>query len=50
MHLGKAPQKLALSCSHRRLRLGVGHHGAPSAWTPQSKDQTARVKVPKKRR
>ena len=50
MHAGKAPLKLALSFSTRRLRLGVAHHGAPSAWTPPSKDvRVERTKRAKKR-
>jgi len=39
MHLGKSFPKLSLSCSTRRIRLGVGHHGAPSAWTAPVKDR-----------
>jgi hypothetical protein len=51
MHLGKQLPKLTLSCSRPRIRLGVAHHGAPSAWTPQSKDERPRAKaVDKKRR
>jgi hypothetical protein len=38
MHLGKARPQLSLSCSTRRIRLGVAHHGAPSSWTAPRKD------------
>jgi hypothetical protein len=39
MDLGKArSSKLTLSCSHRRLRLAVAHHGAPSTWTAPAKE------------
>jgi hypothetical protein len=51
MYLGKARPKIALSCSRRRLRLGVAHHGAPSSYTAPSKDDaTARSGGKKKRR
>jgi hypothetical protein len=38
MLLGKARPKLALSFTTRRLRLGVAHHGTPSAWHAPTKD------------
>ena len=45
MHLGKSLPKLSLSFNTRRVRLGVAHHGAPSAWTAPTKDTTpARTK------
>jgi hypothetical protein len=51
MHLGKAVPKLPMSFSTRRIRLGVAHHGAPSAWTAPTKDAGAnRTKQQKKRR
>jgi len=51
MHLGKAVPKLAMSFSTRRIRLGVAHHGAPSAWTAPTKDaEPNRTKPQKKRR
>jgi hypothetical protein len=51
MHLGKRP-KLSLSMASRRIRLGVAHHGAPSAWTAPTKDVSSfeQRKSPKKRR
>jgi hypothetical protein len=36
MHLGMKRPKI--SWSSRRIRLGVAHHGAPSAWTAPVKD------------
>jgi hypothetical protein len=39
-----------VSWSSRRIRLGVAHHGAPSAWTAPAKDTSAGPKTPKKRR
>ncbi len=36
MLLGK--QRPKISFSARRIRLGVAHHGAPSAWTAPTKD------------
>ena len=47
MHLGSKRPKV--SWSSRRIRLGVAHHGAPSAWTAPVKDVTPDRK-PKKRR
>jgi hypothetical protein len=38
MHLGTKRPKI--SWSSRRIRLGVAHHGAPSAWTAPAKDVT----------
>jgi hypothetical protein len=38
MHQGKAAPKLALSFATRRIRLGLAHHGSPSAWTAPTKD------------
>jgi hypothetical protein len=49
MHLGKARPKIALSCSHRRLRLGLAHHGAPSTWIAPIKEQHAEGKRKKRR-
>jgi len=34
--LGKKGPKVSFQA--RRLRLGVAHHGAPSAWTAPTKD------------
>ncbi len=51
MQFGKARPQLVPSFSRRRIRLGVAHHGAPSAWAPQTKDtQIERGKPQKKRR
>jgi hypothetical protein len=39
MHLGKRGPKIAIgSWSSRRIRFGIAHHGAPSAWTAPAKD------------
>ncbi len=48
MHLGSKRPKI--SWSSRRIRLGVAHHGAPSAWTAPAKDVTQERKQPKKGR
>jgi hypothetical protein len=51
MHLGsKAFPKI--SWTSRRIRLGVAHHGAPSAWTAPTKDadKTERKQQKKNRR
>jgi hypothetical protein len=50
MQLGKSrPMKIAMSFSTRRIRLGVAHHGAPSAWSaPVKENPVERTK--KKRR
>jgi hypothetical protein len=51
MHLGIKRPKIGISWSSRRLRLGVAHHGAPSAWTAPTKEVPAeRTKPNKKRR
>jgi hypothetical protein len=51
MHFGKAVPKLSMSFQTRRIRLGITHHGAPSAWTaPAKPDPVTRTKQPKKRR
>jgi hypothetical protein len=52
MQLGKARPKLALSFNTRRIRLGVAHHGAPSAWSAPAKDDVPaeRTEPHKKRR
>jgi hypothetical protein len=50
MQLGKARPKLALSFSTRRIRLGVAHHGAPSAWSAPVKDVPAEKSRPNKKR
>jgi hypothetical protein len=52
MHLGKPrlAGKIALSCSTRRIRLGVAHHGAPSAWSAPTKDVPAERSRPNKKR
>ena len=54
MLLGKVRPKLALSFTTRRLRLGIAHHGAPSAWSAPTTDTAAapaeRSKPHKKRR
>ena len=49
MHLGiKRPK---ISWSSRRIRLGVAHHGAPSAWTAPTKDAPSdRRQQPNKKR
>jgi hypothetical protein len=49
MHSGKAP-KLAPSFMRRRIRLGISHHGSPSAWTAPAKDTTPDRRPAKKRR
>lgn len=38
--------ELAVSFARRRFRLGVAHHGAPTAWVAPAKDVT--TKTPKK--
>jgi hypothetical protein len=48
MHLGSKRPKI--SWSSRRIRLGVAHHGAPSAWTAPAKDVAQDRKQPKKGR
>jgi hypothetical protein len=50
MHLGMKRPKI--SWTSRRIRLGVAHHGAPSAWTAPAKDTTPVDRKPqnKKRR
>jgi len=48
MHLGNKRPKI--SWSSRRIRLGVAHHGAPSAWTAPTKDVAQDRKHPKKGR
>ena len=49
MHLGsKAFPKI--SWTSRRIRLGVAHHGAPSAWTAPTKDDKTERKQQKKNR
>jgi hypothetical protein len=51
MLLGKSRPKLALSFTTRRIRLGVAHHGAPSAWAaPAKPEPTERTKQKKRRR
>ncbi len=50
MLLGKARPKLALSFSTRQIRLGVAHHGTPSAWIATSKEVPVESKPQKKRR
>jgi hypothetical protein len=50
MQLGKARPKLALSFSTRRIRLGIAHHGAPSAWSAPVKDVAAEQSEPRKKR
>jgi len=49
MHPGKAP-KLALTFQRRRIRLGISHHGSPSAWTAPAKDVAPERRPTKKRR
>jgi hypothetical protein len=50
MHLGSKHPKI--SWTSRRIRLGVAHHGAPSAWTAPTKDtaQPERKQQKKNRR
>jgi len=50
MHLGKAVPKLQPSFMRRRIRLGVAHHGAPSAWQAPAKEAPAERPKNKKRR
>ena len=51
MQLGIKRPKIGISWSSRRLRLGVAHHGAPSAWSAPAKEVPAeRTKPNKKRR
>jgi hypothetical protein len=38
MTFGKSLPKLSLSFNTRRIRLGMAHHGSPSAWTAPTKD------------
>jgi hypothetical protein len=49
MQLGMKRPKIGISWSSRRIRLGVAHHGAPSAWTAPAKEVSER-KPNKKRR
>jgi hypothetical protein len=49
MHLPTKRPKIGISWSSRRIRLGVAHHGAPSAWTAPPKEVSER-KPAKKRR
>ena len=48
MQLGTKRPKI--SWSSRRIRLGVAHHGTPSAWTAVSKDTATERKQPGKKR
>jgi hypothetical protein len=48
MALGKVRPKI--SWSSRRIRLGVAHHGAPSAWTAPTKDRAPEPVKPSKKR
>jgi hypothetical protein len=50
MHLGKRPKVAIGSWSSRRIRLGIAHHGAPSAWTAPVKDTGAEQRKPNKKR
>ncbi len=53
MALVKAPLKLGMSWSSRKLRLGVTHSGTPSSYILPVKDPVptaARPQQPKKRR
>ncbi len=47
MLLGK--QRPKISFTARRMRLGVAHHGAPSAWTAPAKDATPQPTHPSKK-
>jgi hypothetical protein len=47
MLLGKKGPKMSFQT--RRFRLGVAHHGAPSAWTPPVKEVTEQSKKNKKK-
>jgi hypothetical protein len=51
MHIGSKTFP-KISWTSRRLRLGVAHHGAPSAWTAPAKeaDKTERKQQKKNRR
>jgi hypothetical protein len=49
MHLATKRPKIGISWSSRRIRLGVAHKGAPSAWTAPAKEVSER-KPAKKRR
>jgi hypothetical protein len=48
MHL--AIKRPKVSWTSRRLRLGVAHHGAPSAWSAPVKDGSSERKQPNKKR
>lgn len=48
MLLGKKGPKMSFQT--RRFRLGVAHHGAPSAWIPPAKEVTEQPKKKKKHR
>jgi hypothetical protein len=48
MTFGKHTPKI--SWTSRRIRLGVAHHGAPSAWTAPAKEAPAERKPQKKNR
>jgi hypothetical protein len=50
MLLGKSRPKLALSFTTRRLRLGVAHHGVPSAWSAPTKDVPAERSKPHRKK
>jgi hypothetical protein len=51
MQLGTKRPKIGISWSSRRIRLGVAHHGAPSAWTAPAKEVSERkASAGKKRR
>ena len=48
MQMGKGSMKLAFSCSTRRIRLGVAHHGAPAPIQPIKAEISTRVAKPKR--
>jgi hypothetical protein len=47
MAFGKTRPKI--SWSSRRIRLGIAHHGAASAWTPPVKDRATEPAKPAKK-
>ncbi len=47
MLLGNKRPKISFTA--RRMRLGVAHHGAPSAWTAPAKDVAPTPKHPSKK-
>ncbi|MBP9206958.1 MAG: hypothetical protein KBG28_23520 [Kofleriaceae bacterium] len=50
MNLGKGRNKISLSMSGRRFRLGVSHGGPASSWIAPAKDREAERKPPRPKR